>query len=352
MRKLFSLAMAFVLLAAAVSFSTVRAQDKKPPTIAEITAGNPDFSTLLAAVKAAGLDTTLADAGAGPFTVFAPTNAAFDALLKDLNTTADKLLADKELLTSVLLYHVVPGKITSSTVVNLNSAKVATALWNEVLTVGVKDGKVTINSSNVTAVDVDASNGVVHVIDKVLVPKDGAKNLKLIADASGAMGKMDKDILGVASGAEGVKTLVAAVTASKDITAYLQNKSNGYTVFAPTDKAFEGGFAILKIKPEDFLKDTKTLNEVLAGHVVPWPFPASVLANYDGVLLGTALPNFALKVTVKDGKVQVGGVNVVKADVNAKNGVIHVIDDVIVTPSVMAMIPMDTPATPAATPAK
>ncbi len=344
MRKIFSLAMAFILLAIAASFSTARAQDKKPPTIAEIAASSPDFSTLLAAVKAAGLDATLADAGAGPFTVFAPTNAAFETLLKDLNTTADKLLADKETLTAVLLYHVVPGKINSSTVASLNGAKVATGLWNEVVTINVKDGKVAINDSNVTKVDVDASNGIVHVIDKVLLPKDGAKNLKLITDASGAMNKMDKDILGVAGGADGVKTLVAAVTASKDITAYLQNKENGYTVFAPTDKAFADGFAILKIKPEDFLKDTKTLNEVLAGHVVPWPYPASVLANYNDVLLGTALPNFALKITVKDGKVQVAGTNVVTADVNAKNGVIHVIDDVIVTPSVMAMMPMATPA--------
>jgi uncharacterized surface protein with fasciclin (FAS1) repeats len=266
-----------------------------------------------------------------------------------LNTTADKLLADKETLTAVLLYHVVPGKINSSTVANLNGAKVATGLWNEVVTVNVKDGKVAINDSNVTKVDVDASNGVVHVIDKVLLPKDGAKNLKLILDASGSMGKMDKDILGVAGGADGVKTLVAAVTASKDITAYLQNKENAYTVFAPTDKAFTEAFTALKIKPEDLLKDTKTLNEVLAGHVIPWPFPASVLANYDGVLLGTALPDFALKVSVKDGKVQVAGINVVTADVNAKNGVIHVIDDVIATPSLLAML---TPATPAATATK
>jgi transforming growth factor-beta-induced protein len=349
MRKLFSLALAFVLLAAAASFSvnTARAQEKLP-TIAEI-AGGKDFTTLLAAVKAAGLDTTLADATAGPFTVFAPTNAAFEALLKDLNLTAEKLLEDRVLLTSVLIYHVVPGNIDSTLVAQADGAKVATALWNETLTIAVKDGKVMINESNVTAVDVKASNGIVHVIDKVLVPKEGAANLKLITDTSAELGKVEKDIIGVATGADGVKTLVAAVGAAPDVVKYLQGKNNAFTVFAPTDKAFETGFTTLKVKPEDFLKDTKTVAEVLSGHVVPWPYPSSVLANYNDVLLGTALPNFVLRVTVADGKVQVGGINVVTADVNAKNGVIHVIDDVITTPSLRAML---APATPAATATK
>lgn len=347
MRKLFSLAMAFVLLAAAVSFSSVnvRAQDKKL-TIAEIAAGNKDLTTLVAALKATGLDTVLADPTVGPYTVFAPTNAAFEAAFKALGTTPEKLLADPVMTGGILLYHVVPGAIKSDVVLSLNGAKVATALWNETLSITVADKKVKVNASNVTAVDIEASNGVIHVVDAVLVPKDATGNFKLLADASTTFNKVEKDIIGVASAADGEKTLVAAVSASKDVVAYLTTKNNSFTVFAPSDTAFANAFKILKIEPATLLADTKTLNTVLAYHVLPWPYPASVLAKYDGVIIGTSLPNTAVLITVKDGKVLVNGATVTTADVNAKNGVIHVIDDVLIPPSLMSMVnsAMGTPA--------
>jgi hypothetical protein len=137
--------------------------DNKPNTIVDIAAGNPDFSTLVAAVKAAGLVETLS--GDGPFTVFAPTNEAFAKLPEG---KVDALLADIPTLKKILTYHVVAGKVMAADVVDLKSA--ATVQGDEVK-IDVVDGKVKLNdSAMVTATDLEASNGVIHVIDTVLIP--------------------------------------------------------------------------------------------------------------------------------------------------------------------------------------
>jgi uncharacterized surface protein with fasciclin (FAS1) repeats len=124
---------------------------------------NGSFKTLITAVKAAGLVETLQ--GAGPFTVFAPTDAAFAALPAG---TLDGLLADPEALKKVLLYHVVSGKVTADQVVGLTSA---TSVESSPIKVAVKDGTVYLNdTAQVVTTDVMASNGVIHVIDKVILP--------------------------------------------------------------------------------------------------------------------------------------------------------------------------------------
>jgi uncharacterized surface protein with fasciclin (FAS1) repeats len=131
-------------------------------TIVEVAASNPDFSTLVAAVKAAGLVDTLS--GDGPFTVFAPTNEAFDALPAGV---LDALLLpkNKDALTSILTYHVVSGEVTADMV---KPGEVATV---EGSTIDLStEGGVKVNDANVVATDVEASNGVIHVIDAVLVP--------------------------------------------------------------------------------------------------------------------------------------------------------------------------------------
>jgi uncharacterized surface protein with fasciclin (FAS1) repeats len=125
-----------------------------------VEAGN--FSTLATALTEAGLIETLQ--GDGPFTVFAPTDEAFSNLPEG---TLESLLADKEALKKVLLYHVVSGKVESGDVVTLNKA---TTVEGSDLKIEVKDGNVMINDAMVTAVDVQATNGVIHVIDKVLIP--------------------------------------------------------------------------------------------------------------------------------------------------------------------------------------
>lgn len=136
--------------------------------VASATGDAPEFTVLLAAVEAAGLTETLA--GEGPFTVFAPTDAAFVAALEALGVTAEELLADTELLTAVLTYHVVPGYVTAADVVGMGSGPVTTVNGADIeVTVG-EDGSVMVNNANVVAVDVLASNGVIHVIDAVLLP--------------------------------------------------------------------------------------------------------------------------------------------------------------------------------------
>lgn len=133
-------------------------------TIVDVAAANPDFSTLVAAVQAAGLAETLS--GAGPFTVFAPTNAAFEALPVGV---LDALLLpeNKETLAKILTYHVVPAAVMAA---DVTTGDVATVEGQNV-TLSTADG-VTVNGANVVQADVAASNGVIHVIDAVILPPD------------------------------------------------------------------------------------------------------------------------------------------------------------------------------------
>ena len=142
----------------------------EPGTIVDVAASTDGFSTLVAAVEAAGLVETLSDDG--PYTVFAPTDDAFAAALEALGLTADELLADTETLTSILTYHVVAGEVPSTDVVTMDGESVETVNGASV-EISVDGETVMVNEATVTAVDVDASNGVIHVIDAVLLPPEG-----------------------------------------------------------------------------------------------------------------------------------------------------------------------------------
>ena len=122
-----------------------------------------DFSTLVTAVKAAGLVETRK--GEGPFTVFAPTDAAFAKVPTD---TLNALLADKAALANVLTYHVVAGNVMAADVVKLTSA---VTVQGQAVSIAVKDGKVYVDGAQVVATDIKASNGVIHAIDAVILPK-------------------------------------------------------------------------------------------------------------------------------------------------------------------------------------
>lgn len=136
--------------------------------IVEVASNNPDLTTLVAAVEAAGLVDTLTSEG--PFTVFAPTDAAFEAALEDLGITAEELLA-REDLADILTFHVLAGEVTANDVIALDGQTVETVNGQSV-TVTVEDGLVFINGAQVVVADVPASNGVVHVIDAVLLPEE------------------------------------------------------------------------------------------------------------------------------------------------------------------------------------
>ena len=164
--KKFLAAGAVALAALSLTTTTASAGDGEP-SIAELAAGNPDFQTLVAAVTAAGLVDTLADCDAGPFTVFAPTDDAFAALPAG---TVEGLLADIPALTDILTYHVLNGVVDSDAAIAADGTSVE-ALNGDMIAVSVVDGGVVLNGTvNVTVVDLPACNGIVHVIDAVLLP--------------------------------------------------------------------------------------------------------------------------------------------------------------------------------------
>lgn len=142
------------------------AEPEEAGTVVDVAVGAGDFTTLVAAVTEAGLVETLS--GDGPFTVLAPTDEAFAAALEALEMTAEELLASPD-LAAILTYHVIPGKNLAEAVIGLDGQDVAT-VNGATVAVSVVDGSVMINDATVTATDIDASNGVIHVIDSVLLP--------------------------------------------------------------------------------------------------------------------------------------------------------------------------------------
>ncbi len=163
LRLLAATALALPTLAAAQTNGHGSATTKTIPEVA-IEAGT--FKTLVAALQAAGLVETLQ--GKGPFTVFAPSDAAFAKLPPG---TVEALLADRDKLAAILTYHVVPGKVMAADIVKANGARPAT-VNGQMVDVVVRDGRVYVNGAQVVTADVAASNGVIHVIDTVLLPKE------------------------------------------------------------------------------------------------------------------------------------------------------------------------------------
>ena len=161
--------MTAVALTAAASLSSAASAQAAPhqghtKTIVDVATSAGSFNTLLAAVKAAGLVATLQSDG--PFTVFAPSDAAFAKIPK---AKLDALLADKAALTSLLTYHVVPGRVMAGDIVKANGAT-STTVNGQSVNITVRGGKVYVGGAQVVSPDVQASNGVIHVIDTVLMP--------------------------------------------------------------------------------------------------------------------------------------------------------------------------------------
>ena len=268
-------------------------------TIVETAVAAGSFKTLVAAVQAAGLVDTLN--GTGPFTVFAPTDEAFAKLPAG---TLEMLLKpeNKAKLAAILTYHVVPGAVKAADVVKLKNAGTVNG---QRVDIKVDGAKVTVDGANVVTTDIACSNGVIHVIDTVILPVDGT-----IVDVAAKNGSFN--------------TLVAAVKAA-GLVETLSGKGP-FTVLAPTDAAFAklpAGTLEMLLKPEN----KKQLVDILTYHVVP-----GVAAYSDAVVKMTEVPTVLgspIAVKVVAGKVMLNGATVVIADVEATNGVIHVVDTVI-----------------------
>jgi len=285
--------------AVAVSAAVHAAQEKD---IVDTAVGAGSFGTLVAAVKAAGLVETLKSAG--PFTVFAPTDEAFSNLPAG---TVETLLKPENLKTlqSILTYHVVAGSVMAADVVKLTSA---TTVQGSDVSIKVTEAGVMINGAKVVTTDIKCSNGVIHVIDAVILPP--AKSAA-------------KDIVDTAVGAGGFSTLVAAVTAA-DLVETL--KSEGpFTVFAPNDAAFAKlpAEAIQDLlKPENKSK----LASILTYHVVSGKVMAADVVKLTGA---KTVNGQEVAIKIVDGAVMVDGAKVIATDIECENGVIHVIDSVI-----------------------
>ncbi|HTP07397.1 MAG TPA: fasciclin domain-containing protein [Anaerolineae bacterium] len=287
--------------------SMAKAEDKMPAMdIVDTAVAAGNFKTLAAALKAAGLIDTLK--GAGPFTVFAPTDEAFAKLPAG---TVDALLKDPKALGDILKYHVVAGKVMASDVVKLSSAD---TLLGKPVTITVNGDKVMIGNANVVKTDIETSNGVIHVIDTVLLPP-----------AADAMSEAPtKDIVDTAVAAGNFKTLAAALKAAGLIDAL--KGAGPFTVFAPTDDAFA---ALPKGTLEALLKDPKKLGDILKYHVVAGKVLAADAAK---LTEAKTLEGAPIKISVKDGKVFINDAQVTTADILTTNGVIHVINKVILPP--------------------
>lgn len=300
--------------------------------IVETAAAAGNFTTLLAAAQAADLVDALK--GDGPLTVFAPTDDAFAALPPG---TVDALLEDIDALTAILTYHVVPGAVTAEQVVKLSSA--ATLNGAELTVTVTGDGKVMVDGATVIMTDIKASNGIIHVIDAVVIPGaygGGMEKAALfgsyeypfgggwIAEAikSGHLQWLTKRLsLYTVSGLTGLSTLNTAVKAA-DLK-YTLIKDGPFTLFAPINEAFA---ALPPGTVEALLQDPATLSNVLLYHVVPGVVTSSDVVNLTEATMANSQ---TVDISVGSG-VMINDANVIVVDIPARNGVIHLIDKVLI----------------------
>jgi len=281
------------------------------PTIVETAVGNPDFSILVEALVAAELVEALDEPG--PFTVFAPTNDAFAQLLEDLGMTKDELLDDTDLLTTVLTYHVTTNALFAEAVLAKDEL---IPLQGEPIEVDADNLKV--NDSNLIAIDVAASNGVIHVVDAVLLPPSLASPLPTIAE--------------IAASDEDFSILVEAVVET-GLVGLLSTTGPNLTAFAPTNDAFFDLLDALGITKNQLFDNKPLLTTVLLYHLVNEELFA------EDVLAATEIfPMESEYITVDGEAAQLNGVNIIGTDIDASNGVIHVIDGVLVPPAALQLL--------------
>ena len=273
-----------------------------PTTIADIAAGDDQFTTLVSALDRVGLVSVLD--GEGSFTVFAPTNQAFTDLGVDLNTISD------EALTDILLYHVLGATVRSTDIADGQTyvSTLSTDSPNNVaLSALVEKGATGVRINNiatVTAADVQASNGVIHIIDKVILPLD---------------------IVGHAAANDNFTSLVGALGAASGDLVDVLSGDGPFTVFAPVNSAFEEISAVASTLSADQLSKVLTYH-VLTGNVMSSDLSNGMnVATVNSEMFEVGIEGSDVTITDANGNVS----NVVLLDVQATNGVIHVIDKVI-----------------------
>ena len=280
--------------------------------IVDTAVGAGSFKTLAAALGAADLVDTLK--GDGPFTVFAPTDEAFKKLPE--GTVAELLKPEnKAALAGILTYHVVPGSVMAEQVVKLTGA---TTVNGQRVDIKVDDNGVMVDGAKVVTTDIKCDNGVIHVIDSVILPAD--KTIPETASAAGSFG-----------------TLLAAVGAGG--LAETLGSEGPFTVFAPTDEAFgalPAGTIETLLKPEN----KQQLVDILTYHVIPGRVysPDALAAKNAKTLQGTTVA-----IAATESGASVNGARLLTTDLDASNGVIHVLDEVLIPASVKQQLTIKTP---------
>jgi uncharacterized surface protein with fasciclin (FAS1) repeats len=371
----------FMMLSLSITAAFAAAPvEQEEQDIVDIAVADGRFTTLVTALQVAGLVDTLKSEG--PFTVFAPTDDAFAALPEG---TLDSLLADPAALGEVLLYHVVPGKVMAADVVNLTSADTA---LGQPASISVDGDTVKIDDAQVIITDIEGTNGVIHVIDAVIVPKaedammddammvDGAalgcsedyvvqsddwlskiaekfygdplayssifEATNTAASAGGAYdaianadiiefgqtrcmpGVAGQTIVDIAVNDGRFTTLVTALQAAELVETL--SGEGPFTVFAPTDDAFA---ALPEGTLDTLLADPAALSKVLLYHVVAGDVRAADVVTLDTADTALGAP---VDVAVDNGTVKINDAQVIITDIVGSNGVIHVIDAVLLPP--------------------
>ena len=267
-------------------------------SVFDIIEGSDSHNTLEVAIVAAGLEETLSSEGT--FTVFAPTDDAFSLVPTNV---LDQLLADPTgQLTQILLNHVIGSVAMSS---DLSDGMMITTLQGSEVEVGINNGVVTIGNAMVTMADLEADNGVVHVIDAILMPAEETTSVFDIIEGSDSHNTLEVAI--VAAGLE--ETLSSEGT---------------FTVFAPTDDAFS--LVPTNVLDQLLADPTGQLTQILLNHVIGSVAMSSDLS--DGMMI-TTLQGSEVEVGINNGVVTIGNAMVTMADLEADNGVVHVIDAIL-----------------------
>jgi uncharacterized surface protein with fasciclin (FAS1) repeats len=299
-----------LLLAVASATALAACGGDSDPDLVEALEIDADLTLLLEAVRAAGLESTLR--GSGPFTLFAPTNAAFTAALTELGLSKAQLFGNTTLLTAVLTYHVLGAEVRAA---DVPAERAVTTLQGGIFKptavaggLAIVDGRNRV--ANIVRTDIVCSNGVIHKLDRVLLPAD-------------------KNIVQTAQALPDFSILVDAVVAAGLVPAL--SATGPLTVFAPTNAAFAALLDELDTTAEALLANTELLTAVLTYHVVA----GRVLKS--GVPVGAPITtlqggSFSVnaQLAITDGRMRMA--NIVATDVLTSNGVIHVIDRVILPP--------------------
>ncbi len=379
MRKMIVLFLGILLLVMPVA-----AQDEAAPTIVDIVSENDNYSLLLEAVQSADPVVLETLSGAGTLTVFAPTNQAFRNLAAEFDADVNTLFADTELITALLLYHVVNERLTAADVLALDGELVNPLLPNSAFSVSVEGSVIRLNDivRVVAPFDVQASNGIVHTVSDMIFPFSLQADLEALSDAPVATAAPETapsvepeatpeaiapsnsdgitvtgtedypdtpetEIVTVATFPSQLtiagrvvsdprySTLLTILTEVAPDYIDLLNGDGEFTLLAPNNTAFLNLLSTLDLDLESALEQPVLLRQILAYHVVEGAFLAEDIAALDGERVDTILDNgqfresFRVEINNR-GRVIINGIaRVTSPDLGATNGVIHTVDNVI-----------------------